>query len=1588
MRKTYVQNERERERGGGGGGGGSMTREAKRGGFWFSSLISGEVRSVEAAMRINSRWSVVLPSAYGLPSAANAGTSSSGMGMPMSATTAPPGAADEYGEAEGEHLVCSLRRLRKQASSWGRSRVSSRDVAPLLYLRPFLDVIRSEETNGPITGMALNSLHKLLTLHLFDAKTKFAKEAVDATVTAVTQCRFEATDPASDEVVLSKILNVLLDCARCDAARLLSDRNVCDMVQACFRIGHQTGREGELLQRMARTYMIEIVRQVFSTLVDGLGEEATRTRGAIAGANAAEIDVDEGCCGLASAVEIFQFGTSLFSADVREGRNIAGGFDEEMSVFGLMMISTVMECIGPVLESYPALLVIAKDDLMRALLSCRSSSSVLVLSLTCSVFLSLYIHVRQHLVVQLESFVHGVLLRLGEGRGFGSADQQIIALEAISDLCRHPLFTLDLYATYDCAVESGNLFEEMCSVLSKTAFPVNVPLSRLHMLALDGLIAIVSGMAERCRPAAALEDALDADAEENGDEMPAATSPSSMAAALPGQDENMLGGGADGSLGDFKEYTPVVWAEISSGPGIDRGSSLSPDASAFLSRRQKFIKRRLLVAIDHFNRKPKKGLEFLQHIHLLPDPLDAGAVASFLRMTPGLDKSLIGEYLGDPGEFQIEVLRLFTSMFDFGHMELDMAMRSYLTSFRLPGEAQKISRILEAFADIFHAQSKAANAGGPGEAWSCAKNADAIYVLSYSVIMLNTDLHNDQVKNKMTLDAFVRNNRGTNEGEDWPREVLHQIYDSIEKYEIRMKDDGDALDITPGQWAAKLRRAETKQLNLFNENAEEGGAVYSTGDCCTPFDRDMFAIFWGPTIAALSVVFDHAEDEAVLEEAVDGFMCVAKVAAYHNFIDVMDNLVISLCKFSALLNPTALKPAVTFGNDDKARVAVVCVFSLAHRYGDCIRNGWRNILDLVIRMHKLNILDYAEDDDDKKGSAPGEEAATHADNGAASNNGDFSRAAEAGAEARRRSSSIVAGVSRKSHEAVRARTDIQKSSSLTTYMASTLSRAFGLSSDDSERGDGGGNSGAKSGDASARNDDYEAERRTFKCVEDCHIDDIFTESKFLETESLFQLVRALIWAGGMTSATAAAAGGGASGGSGGAGASGSSSGGAVSNGAVVDEDTTVFCLGLLMTITLRNRDRIRHIWDVVHEHLSMIILTASSTTPLVEVAVIELLRLCQRLLPYKEEIAEKLLVSLQLVLKLNEQVAFDLAQAIMNEVVTMLKGSVAHIHSADGWRTLLILVLKTSRHPDAAALSFEALTIICSSDAETRGDGSSPDTNGETASPSTSFLTPESFTICLDALISFVDSSEGGADRSIGALEMMTPLHGRLVEWYTTGAAEPKHVVLLWEKLVGSVAEFCADTRADVRDAAVVLLARALACADALGLSVESWTGAFENIVFPLLDHLMKAVRARGQKQIAHAPRTLRAAVALMCKAFLQPTLSSSSAAYTSTEAFGKLWMRILAVLVDCHKVASAMKEDKNAASAASSDSDGGEKPPSAKEELLDAVTEAAKNCILVLASQDILVKGSDMWRDSFRAASTISPSLTEELLFGGSVDE
>ena len=43
----------------------------------------------------------------------------------------------------------------------------------------------------------------------------------------------------------------------------------------------------------------------------------------------------------------------------------------------------------------------------------------------------------------------------------------------------------------------------------------------------------------------------------------------------------------------------------------------------------------------------------------------------------------------------------------------------------------------------------------------------------------------------------------------------------------------------------------------------------------------MFMLLWGPTIAAVSVILDYAEDTLVVRQALDSILLCARIASYH-----------------------------------------------------------------------------------------------------------------------------------------------------------------------------------------------------------------------------------------------------------------------------------------------------------------------------------------------------------------------------------------------------------------------------------------------------------------------------------------------------------------------------------------------------------------------------------------------------------------------------------------------------------------------------------------------------------------------------------
>ena len=47
---------------------------------------------------------------------------------------------------------------------------------------------------------------------------------------------------------------------------------------------------------------------------------------------------------------------------------------------------------------------------------------------------------------------------------------------------------------------------------------------------------------------------------------------------------------------------------------------------------------------------------------------------------------------------------------------------------------------------------------------------------------------------------------------------------------------------------------------------------------------------------------------------------------------------------------------IQFGNSGKAQMAAKTVFALAHRHGDILREGWKNILDCMLQLYRAKML--------------------------------------------------------------------------------------------------------------------------------------------------------------------------------------------------------------------------------------------------------------------------------------------------------------------------------------------------------------------------------------------------------------------------------------------------------------------------------------------------------------------------------------------------------------------------------------------------------------------------------------------------------
>ncbi|KAL6150622.1 hypothetical protein ACJBU6_10902 [Exserohilum turcicum] len=147
------------------------------------------------------------------------------------------------------------------------------------------------------------------------------------------------------------------------------------------------------------------------------------------------------------------------------------------------------------------------------------------------------------------------------------------------------------------------------------------------------------------------------------------------------------------------------------------------------------------------------------------------------------DKSVVASYLSKTDDpFLLAVLRSYMRKFAFFGDPIDMAIRKLLMQVELPKETQQIDRVLQGFADRYHECN-------PG----IYINTDKAYFISFSIIILHTDVFNKNNKRKMQRPDYIKNSSCEGVSAD----VLGCFYDNIVYTPfIHIDDEVDLKNIT------------------------------------------------------------------------------------------------------------------------------------------------------------------------------------------------------------------------------------------------------------------------------------------------------------------------------------------------------------------------------------------------------------------------------------------------------------------------------------------------------------------------------------------------------------------------------------------------------------------------------------------------------------------------------------------------------------------------------------------------------------------------------------------------------------------------
>lgn len=591
-------------------------------------------------------------------------------------------------------------------------------------------------------------------------------------------------------------------------------------------------------------------------------------------------------------------------------------FNSKAKLISLELILSILDRPGTCFISQKEFIKIVKDDLMEGLLRNCVSDDINLFSLSLNVFFKIWHFFREHLKQQISVFLEAVFLKILDS-GNSTFNHKYCVLDHFYKLSGTPKFYVELYVNYDCDINEKDLLNRTVISLGKIAQGKYAKSDHLltpqqEYLLRSKALEIVTMMTR----------SLLMFTQDQG-----------------GFNLNKYIGVDEIQSKDESNVNPEDFSE-------DQASILD---STF-EHKEKFdynrkMKTDLATAVEKFNVKIKSGIIYLKKMGMVSKDnkeQEAMDLASFFKNSYGLKKEYIGEYLGENNEVALKTMHFYTQMFNFTGLHIIEAIRQYLAGFQLPGEGQKIDRIMEKFAAKYYADNV-----------DTFDTADVAYYLAFSIIMLQTDTHNPQVKKKMGVEGFTKILKGINGGKDLDSNYIQDVYNQILNKPISLLEHEEAKDKLEASGNLKkkqdLFKKETERMyQEGTERLKKGRDKQYLKICEIEHIAPLMDSIWTPLLALFSLGIEDSEDVTLNCLCVEGIASCIKLCGMLNLDLQKEALLKGFCKLTNLLQGKEVR--------DKHIICIKSILQVANIEGRYLKGCWRNVLELISKIDYYHMV--------------------------------------------------------------------------------------------------------------------------------------------------------------------------------------------------------------------------------------------------------------------------------------------------------------------------------------------------------------------------------------------------------------------------------------------------------------------------------------------------------------------------------------------------------------------------------------------------------------------------------------------------------